>query len=770
MLEPDENGAVSAAALNAEFDSLYLENDANPRWIAKPTVAYLWARTVRCGGCRAEIPLLKTRWLCKTAKKRVLLTMTLRGDGGGVDFGVEPDAPESRGGAPPQQAHDRALGIGTMSGSGAACPCCGAVATMADIRAEGRAGRLGARMTAVVVDGQQGKEYRLPTEAETAAARVGREDLDALYAEISFGLPEEPICADRPSSNSRGASGLPRYGFETWGQLFTDRQLLALGTFVRELRRCAGEMDDDPDDWREAIIACLAICVDRLADYSSTICSWHNGRETISHTFARFALPMVWDYAEVDPLSGGSGNFLGALEWIARVIEHLQDATAGAPGAQVLRQSAIEAPPTGGFDAIVTDPPYYDAIPYSDLMDFFHVWLRRALHGLSGEIDAAFAEPLGPKWDREAGDGELVDQPSRFAGDGVASRRNYEDGMARAFRTCHAALNPEGRLVVVFANKSPDAWETLVSALIRAGFVVDGSWPIQTEMQNKLAGGARLSSSIWLVCRKRPAAARPGWDARVLAEMQENIAERLRDFWDAGIRGPDFVWAATGPALEAFSLHPAVRKADAPGAHLTVAEFLREARRMVVGFVVSRLLRRDGGAADELDDPTAYYLLHRNDFGLDAAPAGACILYALSCNLSDSDLAGRLDLLARGAARAPEGGDAEEGRVGGGEARLKPWHRRTARDLGEPAADGAPPPLIDRVHRTMRLWKAGEQSRVDAYLEARGLWRHELFARVTQALIELAEAGSEERAVLESIQNHLHTRGGAAAPQANLPL
>ena len=764
LLEPDANGEVSTAALNAEFDSLYLENEANPRWIAKPTVAYLWARTVRCGGCRAEVPLLKTRWLCKTAKKRVLLTMTPRGDG--VDFGVERDAPEGGGGAAQKRAHDRALGAGTMSGSGAACPCCGAVATMADIRAEGRAGRLGARMTAVVVDGQQGKEYRLPTEAETAAARVGREALDALYADIPFGCPKEAIAED-----AKRNTWCVQYGLDSFDKLFTDRQLLALGTFARELRHCAGEMGDDPDDWREAIAACLALSISRLADRGSTLATWTNDPEKIRSTFARFALPMAWDFAESCPLANTSGGFVQAIEWIARVLEHLQDAAADAPEAKALRQSAIETPAGGGLDAIVTDPPYYDAIGYSVLMDFFHVWLRRTLHGLSDETDAAFAEPLGTKWSREAGDGELIDDASRFGGDREASKRNYQDGMARSFARFHDALRDDGRLVVVFANKSPAAWETLVSALIRAGFAVDGSWPIQTEMQNRQRSlsSAALSSSIWLVCRKRPAAARPGWDARVLAEMQENIARRLRDFWDAGIRGPDFVWAATGPALEAFSRHPAVRKADAPGAHLTVAEFLREARRMVVGFVVSRLLRRDGGATDALDDPTAYYLLHRNDFGLDAAPAGACILYALSCNLSDSDLAGRLDLLARGSARRSEAGDGEERRAGGGEARLKPWHRRTARDLGDPAADGAPPPLIDRVHRTMRLWKAGERSRVDAWLEARGLWRHELFARVTQALIELAEAGSEERAMLESIQNHLRTRGGAAAPQANLP-
>ena len=275
-------------------------------------------------------------------------------------------------------------------------------------------------------------------------------------------------------------------------------------------------------------------------------------------------------------------------------------------------------------------------------MDFFHIWLRRALHGLSPEIDAAFAEPLGPKWNSGDNDGELIDDASRFDGDREASKRNYEDGMARVFSRFHAALRDDGRLVIVFANKQPDAWETLVSALVRAGFVVDGSWPIQTEMQNRQRSlsSAALSSSIWLVCRKRRAAARPGWDNAVLRQMQRNITAQLHEFWDAGIRGPDFVWAATGPALEAFSRHPVVKRTAAPGERFTVAEFLRQVRRMVVAFVVNRLFAVDSGAIGELDDPTTYYLLHRNDFGVAAAPAGACILYALSCNLSDADLAG----------------------------------------------------------------------------------------------------------------------------------
>ena len=759
LLAPDSQGEVSVDALNAQFDAVYLEDEGNPRWFAKPTVAYLWARTVPCAGCRKEVPLLKTRWLCKKGNKRVLLTMAPSDNG--VVFAIEHDVPVGNGTAAQRRERDRTLGAGTMSSSGATCPCCGVTATMADLRAAGRAGRLGERMTAVVVDGQRGKEYRLPTDAEVEATEVRDETLAQLFADIPHGLPDEPT----PSEDALGMR-VPRYGFDTWRKLFTNRQLLALGTFVREIRSLA--LDDYTEDWREALIAYSSCVFSKLTDYSSAICSWHNGRETLGHTFARFALPMVWDYCEVNPLSQTSGGFAGMTNWVARYVDHAVNALDAAPPPSVRQESAI-ALKVGDVDVICTDPPYYDAIPYSDLMDFFHIWLRRVLHGLSPETDAAFAAPLGPKWNHESDDGELIDDAARFEGNRQASKRNYEDGMARAFSRFHDALREDGRLVIVFANKSPDAWETLVSALIRAGFVVDGSWPIQTEMQNRQRSlsSAALSSSIWLVCRKRTRTARPGWDNAVLSDMQTNITTQLRDFWDAGIRGPDFVWAATGPALEAFSKHPVVKRTDAPGSQLTVAEFLRHVRRMVVAFVVNRLFAVEGNATEPLDDCTTYYLLHRNDFGMGAAPAGACILYALSCNVSDADLAGRFDLLVRGNKGEPASTEDEDGEqpaqpsaMSGSETRLKPWHRRTAKDLGETTTDGSPPPLIDCVHRLMRLWKTGEQSRVDAYLEAQGLWRNELYRQVVQAILELAKPGTDERATLEYIQNHLAARGG----------
>lgn len=343
--------------------------------------------------------------------------------------------------------------------------------------------------------------------------------------------------------------------------------------------------------------------------------------------------------------------------------------------------------------------------------------------------------------------------------------------MVRAFSCFRAALQDDGRLVIVFANKQPAAWETLVSALIRAGFVVTGSWPIQTEMQNRQRSltSAALSSSIWLVCRKRSVTATKGWDGSVLAEMRRNINRRVHEFWDAGIKGPDFIWAATGPALEAFSRHAVVQKANAPGERLTVSEFLRRVRRMVVAFLVKQLLS-GANIDDELDDVTTYYLLHRQGFGLTSAPSGACILYALSCNLSDSSLIGHSsDLLVRTSQTAtPVEDDRDdlnsEESGPSGELRLKPWNKRHGRDLGERTADGGPPPLIDCAHRLMQLWQAGEQNAVDSYLAQHGLWDREIFARILQAIIELAERGSEERATLERIQNHIQGRKRVSNP------
>lgn len=735
----------------------------------RPTVAYLWARTVTCKNCRAIVPLLKTRWLCKKDHKRVALTMQPNADRTGVVFGIQTDVPVTKGTTAQKREADKRIGGGTMSHSGVTCPCCGTIIKMEDLRLAGVSGRIGALMTAVVVDGPHGKEYRLPTDDEIRLAAEAQNAVADVFAAIPFGLPEELV--PKGGSGASRAFSVDGYGLDKWYKLFTPRQLLALGTLVKHTRavRDAMRAEKYTDVWIEAVSGFIACVIGKMLDYENIGCSWYTQNEQITHLFNRFALPIKWDFAEASPIGGASGSWDSMLNSVSKTIDTAVALPTNMLRPHIVNRSAID-PSVTGMDAIVTDPPYYDAIPYSDLMDFFYVWLRRTLHGLSPEIDAVFAQPLSPKWDHERNDGELIDDSSRFDGDKRRSKANYEDGMARVFQACHKALAPDGRLVIVFAHKQPDAWETLVSAIIRAGFVVDGSWPIQTEMGNRTRAlsSAALSSSVWLVCKKRAETARPGWDTRILEEMQAQIISKLRDFWDAGIRGPDFVWAATGPALEVYSQHPVVKKTNAPGQALSVSDFLRHVRRMVADFVVGRVLSHNGGmeAVSGLDDVTTYYLLHRYNFGMASVPIGPCILYAVSCGLSDHDLIARYDLLAKTGGQEAEDdedadadGESEREEGTSSMVRLKQWNQRKSASLGLSQSGMPPAPLIDQAHRLILLWRAGDVTRVDEYLDVGGLGHHHLFHQLLQALIEMAAEGSEERSLLESISNHVEQRG-----------
>lgn len=761
-----DDGTPDVDSLNDDFSKEYLAEKRNPRWVAKPTVAYLWARTVTCKNCRATIPLLKTRWLCKKEKKRVLLTTEPNAENTGVVFGIDANVPVKGGNTAQRREHDKRISAGTMSQSGARCPCCLTIMTRADdIRLEGLSGRLGTIMSVVVVDGQHGKEYRLPLSHETQLLEKIEKVLDDVYRDIPFGLPKEKVTED-----AKGSTWCVRFGFGEFRSLFTPRQLLALGILLKVCRSI------EAGPWTEEIRATLSCVISKMLDYGNVNTSWYSQNEQISHLFKRFALPLLWDFSETSPIGGASGSWVSMLNSVCKSM----DSAVALP--DPLERPTLDRKSAGSLsladvDLVLTDPPYYDAISYAAVMDFFYVWHRRALHGLCLSMDDAFTGELCPKWDHDKNDGELIDDAKRFGDNREKSKSVYENGMARVFGVCNTALKPDGRMVIVFANKQPDAWETLVSATIKAGFVVTGSWPIQTEMSNRARahGSSALASSVWLVCKKRPDTARPGWDNQVLDEMRQNIRDQLREFWDAGIRGPDFVWSATGPALEAYSKHPVVKKANEPGP-MTVSEFLTHVRRMVVDFVVGRVLA--GGkeedaelaAADRLDEPTAYYLLHRHDFGMDEAPAGACILYAISCGISDKELASTWDLISFTKGKASDETEEEEADAdaetdpdteedSGSKVKLKTWAQRKGRSLGYEAPHGKPVPLIDRVHCLMHLWKAGDLSKVDEYLDSNGLRRHELFKRLLQSLIELSPHRSDERPILESISNHVQAKG-----------
>ena len=433
-------------------------------------------------------------------------------------------------------------------------------------------------------------------------------------------------------------------------------------------------------------------------------------------------------------------------------------------------------------DIVLTDPPYYDAIPYSDLMDFFFVWQKRILGNLNSEFINIYSRTASPKWDSIAQDGELIEDESRHNGDKVKARKAYEDGMAESFLRCFETLGESGRFVVVFANKEVAAWETLVAAMIRSGFVVTASWPIQTEMPSglRIFNRASLSSSVWIVCRKRPDTAIAGWDANVLARMKQILFEPrevlgarniLQYYFDLGIRGPDFIWAALGPALEAYSAHPFVKKQE--GGVMTVPEFLKEVRKLVLQFSLGELpgfryVQRETqgrGEAIELDPVTQYYLLHRAYFGLEPAPAGACILYANACGKNETELKLVWNIIEQGGKSKrgrPTKEDSEEREESGGETkgneyRLLDWSERVKDERIGETRGGNPAPLIDRLHRLMMLFNQNRTGEVQQAFDGWGLSSERAFGPLLQAVRELAvrDERDTERRLVEALATQL---------------
>ena len=708
----------------------------------KPTVAYLWARTIPCQDpkCDGTIPLLKTLWVCRKPEKTLCDTPENRSR---RDFlrlketrntnrviinanralNLHPDAATKQVRfeiMTPEDVHD--VGEPTMTGSTANCPFCGSQQPDDYIKRCGHQGKLKAQMTAVVYQEEFGKEYRPPTQAEINATEVSRDALDVIADEIPLGLPDEPL----PGPETLGFR-VPLYGFTKWSDLFTARQLFALMTFVKWTRASRTEMKKRgyTAEWNEAVQAYLGILVDRIATYNSTICVWINNLEAMGGTFARFALPITWDFAELNPFSSSTGGYLAHVGWVTRVLENICAITPVV--APCINQQSSREQVIAKSDAIITDPPYYDAIPYADLSDFFYVWLRRSV---GDRFPSIFTEPLTPKSD------ELVQHAARFDGDRNAAKESYECGMAESFRVAHDSLI-DGRMVIVFAHKDPMAWETMTTAMIDARLVVTAAWPIDTERQSGLRSKvASLATSLWIVCRRRAANARDGRYSQVKSEMRKRITERLRYFWDAGIQGPDFVWSAIGPALESYSRYDAVKRQD--GKPFSVHEFLTEVRRMVTDFALGKIL---GGASTEaLDDWTRYYLMHRNYFGSDAAPVGECILLAQGYGVAFSELmAAGVGILKKSSS--------------GGALRLLGHAERGSNRLGAPHTSGALP-IIDMVHCIMNLWEAGERAQLDGYLAAHGLHENNLYRSVVQALIEMSSEGSAERSLLETIINH----------------
>ena len=515
-----------------------------------PTVAYLWARTIPCQDpqCGGTIPLLKTLWVCTKAEKslqdtpvnrnrpdflRIKRTKTtskvIINSKRALKLYRDLEMKQIRFEVfTPAKTED--VGRATMSGATATCPFCNSQQPDDYIKRCGQERKLSAQMTTVVYQETYGKEYCAPTKEQVKAAERTGQTLNSIAHRIPNVIPDEPL----PSKKRHRAVGsqLPDYGFKAWSNLFSDRQLFALMKFVEWTHAAQEEMKSVGylQEWKEAISGYLACTIDRMLAFNSTLVAWISSVEAVGHTFVRYAFAFTWDYSEAAIPNEVRGGYQLCLDKILSSLETISCAHAAKSlECDILHQSATD-PIDLKADVIITDPPYYDAIPYADISDFFYVWLRRFIGNSSPDFPQGV---LTPKQD------ELVQQ-HKSGEAGKIGKEFYERGMAASFRTAHGSLCDKGRMVIVFAHKDPDAWESLVSALIESGLVVTTSWPIDTEQGARMSaqGTAALATSLWLVCRKRPTNGGAGHYGKVKREMQERITERLRDFWDWGIQGP----------------------------------------------------------------------------------------------------------------------------------------------------------------------------------------------------------------------------------------
>lgn len=511
-------------------------------------IAWIWARTVTSPNPAnpIKVPLVRSWWLSKKKGKEAWVRATVRD--GRVHYEVVNDANGPKGNED-----------GTRVGRGGYAVGDRTPITADYIKEEGVNRRLGKHMLAIVAEGRKGRLYVSPDQIHVVASQV----------ECPKDVPSETLPYDPRNLWT------PSYGLTKFSDLFTNRQLVALTTFsdlvgqarqrVLEDALAAGMEEGESLEaggsgaraYADAIATYLALSVSRCADYWSSICSWHNTGEKMRNVFARQAIPMVWDFAEANPFSSSSGNFLGQLEWVAKAVERVPADSAG----NAWQLSADARDYTGLV--VSTDPPYYDNIGYSDLSDFFYVWLRRCLQNIHPSVVSTMLTPKAE---------ELVANPYRHDGKENAGKF-FVDGFNTVFHRVRRGANPDVPMTVYYAYKQQDngkdgktstGWHTLLDGLIGAGWEVTATWPVRSELTNRMLsqGTNALASSIVLACRPRPGDAPTTTQRAFVQRMKSELPGALRTLMQGDIAPVDLAQAAIGPGIAVFSRYARVRSAS----------------------------------------------------------------------------------------------------------------------------------------------------------------------------------------------------------------
>ncbi len=536
-------------------------NGANP-------IAYLWARTVVCEGpgCGAEVPLMSSLWIAKRSSNSVALKIIPNFEKKRVDFEIFYDA------------KSKDVKDGTVKRGSATCPVCGYTTPVASVRKQLKlrnGGAKDARLFCVVTTkpGQQGRFYRLPTEKDIIAITNAENELNkrkkAWSEDLSF-LPDESTPSGGGPGAGRGFS-LHNYGLYYFKDIFTPRQNLALTIFAKLCKNVSENMDNNL-----VYVSVLLSCVlSRVQDLNASLSQWANTIQAIcGANRAQNRMPMVWDFVEANPIGDAGGNWLGQVDWVIRVIEHINNINIQ-PG--TIQQSAAQEQllPDDFCESVITDPPYYDAFGYSDLSDFFLVWLKRSLPISITNNFQLTSQGLTPK-SLEI----ILDPIPKIDVSRIQDKQWFEEQMQIALEQIRKILKPDGIGVVVFANKSTSGWEALLEAILQAGLIITASWPIDTERINRqrAQNSAALGSSVHLVFRPRKY---PDGTLKtdvigdwrdILQELPVRIHEWMPHLASEGVVGADAIFACLGPALEIFSRYSRVEKAS--GEVVTLREYL----------------------------------------------------------------------------------------------------------------------------------------------------------------------------------------------------
>lgn len=568
-------------------------------------IAYLWARTILSeapgqGDIPIEVPLIRSLWLCKKPNRKVAYRWK-RDASGNVETIVTTieyaDGTSRRVRRPAleifEPERDSQVESGTVARASATCPVTGYTTAGSRVKAQlkqRRGGAYDARLLCVVVASESQTIYRQPTvedeQIERLAARRLVESVDGIKSEMSF-VPNEPT----PPGGGKGAGrafSQRSYGMDEFRDLFLPRQQLMLATYARTIQRLPDEIADR--ELAFVIQTLLGLTASKMASFSSSLCVWRTVRTCVAQTFGRQAISIAWDFGEMNPFCGSAGDFGEGIEYLLLLIDHI--AKAAVDVGQVQLSDATASPlPDDMASLFFTDPPYYDAVPYSDLSDFFYVWLRRCLP--NGAL--AISDNLTPKLDEC-----IVDDAKG------KTAEYFERTMMLAMRDGRRIVAPAGVGVVVFAHKSTGGWESQIGAMLEAGWVITGSWPIDTERSGRLRAheSAALASSVHLVCRPRETTDGSLREAvgewrDVLSELPQRIHEWMPRLASEGVVGADAIFACLGPALEIFSRYSRVEKAS--GDAVPLREYLEQVWAAVSTEALSMIFRDADAAGLEPD-------------------------------------------------------------------------------------------------------------------------------------------------------------------------